>query len=447
MALFYLPRLISSPLCPTCSDSQGFCCNCAGPFGGDPIYRGYRSCAWSPNWITGGAPGSAHCLRYDDYWWYRGYVIGPYQLEFSITVTINTTDTSLSAPSPNAYSPSGSSPLPTPSSPSSPPVTSSEEVVVNPSKQFLLSPQRTASVRLVGDLASYRQIQILDGQWLMLPVQPDADPNDMYTTNLDMWVVLPPQMVTTTGECNKVGVGYTAFRTLSEKCNQPIGTCLKNQIYDLAVEDEARIAGGMEPLYNITRYGGGYRNLRQLEPIQGGGGLAMRLPLKGLGPSLLTLEVKADNVQLVVNRAPGKIKFSEVCTFDKKICGGFTAISGTGFLNVQVENTGKVAADFRAGVLGCSGGVLPVVEEYAAILPGATYNFTFALRMETDLEGNRNCTVVVTDSAGDIADSTVVNFYTNATQYEPPPDQSDLGDKVNGIKYAVDMGIGRGKSV
>lgn len=285
-------------------------------------------------------------------------------------------------------------------------------------------------MRLVGDLAPYRQIQVLDGHWLMIPVQPDLSPNEMFTENLDMWVVLPPQAVTTTGECNKVGVGYTAFKIQNEKCNQPVGSCLRNQIYDFEVEDIARIANGMEPLYNITRYGGGYRNQRQLATVGEGGGLALRLPLKGIGPSLVTLEVRADDLQLVVNRAPGKIKFSQVCTFDKKICGGFTSISGTGFLTVQVENTGTVAADFRAGVLGCSGGVLPVVEEYAAIAPSASYNFTFELRMETDLEGNRNCTVVVTDAAGDIADSTVVNFYTNATQYDPPPDESDLGDKV-----------------
>lgn len=52
--------------------------------------------------------------------------------------------------------------------------------------------------------------------------------------------------------------------------------------------------------------------------------------------------------------------------------------------------------------------------------------------METDLAGNRSCTLIVTDSVGDIADSTQVQFYTNATTYDPPPDQSDLGDKVGG---------------
>ena len=308
-----------------------------------------------------------------------------------------------------------------------------EQLQITPSHGFVLNSDRSVSVRLLGDLDSYRQIQSLDGYWVMIPVEPGTDPNEIYTKNQDMWVILPPAMVTTTGECDKVGVGYSAFRVQSEKCNQQIGSCLKNQIYDLGEEDNARVAGGMEPLYNITRYGGGVDNTNQVDTgATNGGGLSLRLPIKGIRTSLVTLEVKADDVQLVVNRAPGKILSSEMCTFDRVQCGGFTAISGTGFLNVKVQNTGAVAAEFRAGILGCSGGVLPVVEEYAAIAPGSTYNFTFDIRMETDLEGNRTCTVVVTDAAGDIADSTLVSFYTNATKYEPPPDQSDLGDKVSG---------------
>ncbi len=331
-------------------------------------------------------------------------------------------------PAPRAAAPSPSSTAVTIAA--SPPTSTEEKLEVTPSRGFVLNGDRSVSVRLLGDLDSYRQIQSLDGHWVMIPVQPGVDPNSIYTQNQDMWVILPPTMVSTTGECDKIGVSYAAFRIQSEKCDRPIGSCLRNQIYDLGEEDNARIAGGMEPLYNITRYGGGFSNKDQVKDAgTGEGGLSLRLPIKGIRTSLVTLEVKADDVQLVVNRAPGKILSSEVCTFDGVRCGGFTAISGTGFLNIKVQNTGAVAAEFRAGILGCSGGVLPAVEEYAAIAPSGTHNFTFDIRMESDQEGNRTCTVVVTDSAGDIADSTLVSFYTNSTVYEPPPDQSDLGDK------------------
>ena len=420
----------------TYRDSQGFCCKCP-TLGGDPIYRGYRSCNWSPGWAFNGVPGSAHCLRYDDYWWYRGYVIGTYQLEFDIQVYINTT---VLAPAPTLNSTTSNTTDPTSPSlelrpelpPPPPPQQQNQEVIaVNPSRGFVLNADKTVSVRLNGDLDAYRQIQSLDGSWLLIPLQPGLSPNEFFTSNLDMWVVLPPNMVTITGECNKVGVDYTAFRTASERCGQPLGSCLRNQLWDLEQIDNARIQQGMEPLYNITRYGGGWANQRQIAAGQQGGGLSLRLPLKGVRTSLVTVEVAADDVQLVTNRAAGKIVSSLVCTFDKVLCGGFTAISGTGFLSVTVQNTGAAAADFRAGVLGCSRGVLPIVEEYSAILPGKIHEFVFVLRMGTDqANGNVTCTVVVTDSAGDIADSSAVSFYTNATQYQSPPDQSDLGDKV-----------------
>jgi len=439
---------------PLYRDSQGFCCTCP-TFGGYPIYRGYRSCSFSDSWQPWNIPGSAHCMRYDDYWWYRGYVIGTYQLDFNIQVFINITEihqgNKITSPSPSpvsslSYSQTISSPAPaaparSPSSrvatiaDASPPTVSSstsnssqEELQINPSRGFVINSDRSVSARLLGDLDSYRQIQSLDGHWVMIPVEPRVDPNLIYSQNEDMWVILPPTMVTLTGECNKVGVGYSAFRIQSEKCDQPLGSCLRNQLYDLGEKDNARVANGMEPLYNITRYGGGKQNIDQIK--EGADNLSLRLPIKGIRTSLVTLEVKADDVQLVVNRAPGKILSSEVCTFDGVICGGFTAISGTGFLKCKVQNTGAVAAEFRAGILGCSGGVLPAVEEYATIAPAGIHDFSFDIRMESDQEGNRTCTVVVTDAAGDIADSTMVSFYTNATEYEPPPDQSDLDDKV-----------------
>jgi Male gamete fusion factor len=220
------------------------------------------------------------------------------------------------------------------------------------------------------------------------------------------------------------------FRYQTMRCDRPVGSCLGNQLYQLGLADEERIAQGLEPLYNITRYGGGSLNTRQVSASTGGGGLALRLPLKGVKTSLVTLEIVADNVTLVVNRAPAKIITSEVCTFDGVVCGGFQAIATRGFLHVAVQNMGTVAAEFRASVTECSEGVLPVQEEIAAIGAGASYNFTFDLFMETDQAGNRSCSVVITDAEGGIADATTVMFYTNATGYEQPPDQSDLGDKV-----------------
>ena len=42
-------------------------------------------------------------------------------------------------------------------------------------------------------------------------------------------------------ECNKIGVSYNAFQTESDKCQQYIGSCLNNQIYDLWMADMDRL--------------------------------------------------------------------------------------------------------------------------------------------------------------------------------------------------------------
>jgi len=47
-------------------------------------------------------------------------------------------------------------------------------------------------------------------------------------------------------------------------CKRPAGTCLANQLTDLATADKARVAAGSTPLYFIGRYGGGTANAKQV---------------------------------------------------------------------------------------------------------------------------------------------------------------------------------------
>jgi hypothetical protein len=62
--------------------------------------------------------------------------------------------------------------------------------------------------------------------------------------------------------------------------------------------------------------------------IAGGssGGYSLRLPLRGTQHSVVTLEVAADDVSLVVNRSPAAILSWQVCTFNRTVCGGFEAL-------------------------------------------------------------------------------------------------------------------------
>lgn len=391
-------------------DSQGFCCNCPSWGSSTPIARGYRSCPFSGPW---GQRGSAHCLRYDDWWWYRGYLIGPYQLDFDIHIEIKRASMESNA---TASQPGGEQ--------------MSELLSLNPSRSIMRSNNGTVLARLLGDLSSYRQIQELDGHWLMIPLQPGLSPNEILSSNLDMWMVIPPEKVSLSGtECDKVGVGYSAFRYQSNRCDQPIGSCLRNQIFDFEYEDERRIEEGLPPLYNIKRYGGGSANTRQLNGMESTGDLSLRLPLSGLQTSIISLEVVADDIQVVTNRASARIVDSKLCDFGLRHCGRFQGIVGTGYMHVQVQNIGDVAAEFWASILGCSNDILPVLEQYATIEAGMVHNFTFELKANSDQGGNQSCTAIVTDAIGDLADYSQIEFYLEAVEYEKPPDQSDLGGK------------------
>ena len=53
-------------------------------------------------------------------------------------------------------------------------------------------------------------------------------------------------------ECNKIGVGYTAFSSQGSRCSQPLGSCLGNQVSDLYNEDQDRFYQGLTPKYHYA---------------------------------------------------------------------------------------------------------------------------------------------------------------------------------------------------
>jgi len=282
---------------------------------------------------------------------------------------------------------------------------------------------------LHGDLASYAEIESLKGHWLMIPLQPGLSPEDIFSSNLDMWQIFPPSMVSLTGECNKIGVSYTSFRNQPNACDQQIGSCLSNQIYHLTEQDAKRASEGLKPLYSIQRYGGGSQNVDQIQSVKSG--LSLKLPMRQTRTSILTATISADNLQFVTNLADGKIGETKVCTFDGIRCGSFEAIAGTGYLHITIQNLGKLGAMFRVSIINCSTGILPILEQQGAIQPEKDKIFTFELLAETDIETNCSCTAIVKNVAGEVMDSTVFHFMINKTDYEPNPEQSDLDDKVS----------------
>ena len=392
---------------PTHRDSQGFCCRCP-IFGGEKIPRGYRDCTYSLSWLTEGTPSSAHCLKYDDNWWYRGYKIGQYQIDFEVQIIIR------------KYS-IGSE--------SNESLALEETLAVSPSETLQRSQSADIMVELVGDYDSYAEIESLRDHWLMIPVQPGLSPNEIFSTNLDMWMVLPPSKVSTTGECNKVGVSYAAFKFQgSDPCSQPLGSCLQHQIYDFEIEDETRLKNGLAPLYNIQRYGGGLNNKGQVKSDDSA--LMLKLPLIQMRNSVIVLSMNAKDVQYVAHVGHGVITSSSICDYSGKTCDAFEAISGIGYLKIWINNTVPGDALIHVSVVNCCDAVVPVLQSSAAVRGFQEMSFSFEIKASTDVSTNCSCEIVVKNSLSQVTDSESVEFSITSTRYSPQPEQSDNSKKV-----------------
>jgi hypothetical protein len=394
--------------CILCSDSQGFCCACPS-FGGDDIARGYRECSYSLSWLSEGTPGSAHCLRYDETWWYRGYRIGKYQVDFQLQVHIHQTYKSYSN-------------------------TTEEELNSTSTTSLVLSPSQMSArnsdihIEMVGDFASYAEIESLRDHWLMIPIQPGLSPNEIFSSNLDMWMVFPSSKVSTQGECDKIGVSYTSFKFQPDRCSKPFGSCLSNQIYHFEMEDQSRLSRGLTPLYNIQRYGGGPANQGQMSQVADG--LSLKLPLIQMRTSLVQLTIKADDLQYVTNIGQGVVVSSGICNYAGTACGQFEAISEIGYLQVLINNTITEDAMIYVSVMNCSANILPVLQQSAAVKGLGIKRFTFQLRATTDLASNCSCNITVSNALAVITDTAFVEFSLSNTKYSPQPDQSEIDDLV-----------------
>lgn len=156
-------------------DSQGFCCSCPlitlifGARGAGDV-RG--DCGWMSD------THSAHCLQFPDEWW-AGYRIGNYQFKYYITISVETTDKEGN--------------------------TVTKDVFLSPSNKVMTNEYFTA--RLIGDFLPAVPPSVLEEQILLRPFHPvdSMSPNNE-------WLMVDPSLVSWNGdECNKIGVGFSAF--------------------------------------------------------------------------------------------------------------------------------------------------------------------------------------------------------------------------------------------
>lgn len=181
---------------------QGFCCGCTSgniydqTFGdGTQRTRAGIACNWRDYAFIpffDNTPDSAHCLRMNNAWW-EMHQIHEAHMDFELVITVNTTlATNTTGDSTNSTSNSSASVL-----------------TLGPSRPRGVTEDKRVSAHLLGELASYIQFPVLTSSKFLVRKAPGA----LWSLGPDDMLVVSDTMVTLDGtECNKVGVGFTAFK-------------------------------------------------------------------------------------------------------------------------------------------------------------------------------------------------------------------------------------------
>ena len=391
--------------------SQGFCCHCsAADVIKDTVHssaassRSNLDCNFFQNGFT--SPASAHCL-YLHPTWYKVYSVGESTLDFALAVHLNRTG----AAAPATHVP----------------------VEVGPRRPRARSPDGAVAVELLGDLAGFAALPVLSEKFLMVPHPPDLSLARIFSTNEDEWLLVDRSEVDPAGGgCDQIGVGFDAFRYQEQRCQRPVGSCLKDQALDLVEADRARVAAGSTPRHFITRWRGGRKDQVYREEDH----LRLRLPVTTLQHSVVSLRLDAASVRLVGHLSPGAIEDARVCSFAGDACGGFEALADRGYLRVAVRNLGHLDADYMVGVANCSRGVDAEPAKLASVARGRAEELEFLLHVADDRQDDdRHCWVHLSDARMATIDERRVTFFTNATQYVQgvltPDAVKGQGDEVN----------------
>ncbi|GAB4836682.1 Transcriptional activator [Ancistrocladus abbreviatus] len=306
------------------------------------------------------------------------------------------------------------------------------KVVVGPNNRTAISNDNFLRVNLIGDFVGYTNIPSFEDFYLVTPRQGGAGQPQDLGSNFSMWMLLERVRFTLDGlECNKIGASYEAFNGQPDFCSSPFWSCLHNQLWNFH-ED----AGPHSFSIGITEV---------------------------LNTNLL-IELRADDIEYVYQKSPGKILGIMVPTFE--------ALAQFGIAKVTAKNIGEVEASYsltmhlllsksvfplempqwrlqacslnwkREGALmmsepalndylsfDCSRGVPMMEEQFFIMKPKEIITRSFKLYLTTDQAAKYACSAILKDSEFNEVDraecqftttATVLDNGTQITPFEPP---------------------------
>eukprot|EP00826_Nyctotherus_ovalis_P042443 TRINITY_DN4363_c0_g1_i7.p1 TRINITY_DN4363_c0_g1~~TRINITY_DN4363_c0_g1_i7.p1 ORF type:complete len:527 (-),score=100.68 TRINITY_DN4363_c0_g1_i7:674-2083(-) len=359
--------------------SQGYCCACSFSeiFSFDTVYRRGKYCG---DFNVGTGSASAHCLRFDELW-YSGYEILDKSLYYTIKINIYESESN----------------------------TLIGQLKLDQSNLIDTNTELGATARLIGDYYPSSPAPELGHLYLMVPRFP-ATHAMVQKPSGDTWMLVDRSQVTLNGlECNKIGVGYQAFREESGKCNLNPGSCLGNQLKELYAADVSLMASGKNPIYLARSRG-------EFAMCTNANNLYLEYTMTGYQNTQIVLEIPGDKVGVYINvyfcvlqnRAKGRI--------DEVVAGNFEALSDFGVVDVQVTNEGSLAAAFYVGIAECSENIREVSEVEVSIEKLTTVHTKFRLFANSGEGKYEECTATLKNAKGELVSTKHFNF-TITDQY------------------------------
>ncbi|KAJ4885519.1 Protein HAPLESS 2 [Raphanus sativus] len=345
--------------------TQPVCCPCG------PQRRLPSSCGDIFERLIKGKANTAHCLRFPGDW-FHVFSIGQRSLGFSVRVELKTG-------------------------------TRVSEVIIGPENRTATANDNFLKVNLIGDFAGYTSIPSFEDFYLVIPRETTAvegQPGSL-GGNYSMWMLLERVRFTLDGiECDKIGVGYEAFNNQPSFCAAPYWSCLRNQLWNFREADVNRISRHQFPLYGLE---GRYERINQ-HPNSGPHSFSIGVT-ETLNTNLM-IELRADDIEYVFQKSPGKIINIVIPTFE--------ALSQFGVAAVTTKNTGEVEASYSL-TFDCSKGVAFVEEQYFIIKPNEVTTRSFKLYPTKDQAAKYMCTAILKDSHFSEVDRAECQFSTTAT--------------------------------
>ncbi|GAB2277532.1 Transcriptional activator [Dionaea muscipula] len=288
-------------------------------------------------------------------------------------------------------------------------------VVVGPENRTAISDDNFLRVNLIGDFVGYANIPSFEELYLVTPRQgEEGQPRDL-GRNFSMWMLLERVRFTLDGlECNKIGVSYEAFNGQPDFCSSPYWSCLHNQLWNFHEADQNRISRNQVPLYGVE---GRFERINQHPDL---GPHSFSIGITEVLNTNLLIELRADDIDYVYQRSPGKILGITIPVFE--------TLTQFGTAKVTTKNTGEVEASYSL-TFDCSKGVTMMEEQFFIMKPNEVIVHSFKLYPTTDQAAKYVCSAILKDSEFNEVDraecqftttATVLDNGTQITPFEPP---------------------------